>query len=238
MTMDSTRFLIVNADDFGLSEGVNRGIIEAHEHGIVTSASLMVLKPSACSAATYCRDHESLDLGLHLDLGERTFDGEAWVPVYQVVPLDDVAVVAQALDRQLSDFRRLAGRDPTHLDSHQHFHRDEPVRSAALELARGLDIPLRHFSPKIQYCGRFYGQTARGHPLPEAIAIDSLIAILRDLPSGVTELGCHPGRVTDGESTYCAERSTEVDVLSNPRVRTSLRDLGIELRSFRDIIQH
>lgn len=238
MTMDRARFLIVNADDFGLSEGVNRGIIEAHEHGIVTSASLMVLKPSACSAAIYSRDHLSLDLGLHLDLGEWTFDGEAWVPVYQVVPLDDVAVVARALDRQLSDFRRLVGRDPTHLDSHQHFHQDEPVRSAALELARRLDVPLRHFSPEIRYCGRFYGQTARGLPLPEAIAIDSLIAILTDLPSGLTELGCHPGRVTGEESTYCEERSTEVDVLSDPKVRTLLRALGIELRSFRDIIQH
>jgi predicted glycoside hydrolase/deacetylase ChbG (UPF0249 family) len=238
MTMDSTRFLIVNADDFGLSEGVNRGIIEAHERGIVTSASLMVLKHSACSAAAYSRDHLSLDLGLHLDLGEWTFDGEAWVPVYQVVPLDDVAVVAQALDRQLSDFRRLVGRDPTHVDSHQHFHLDEPVRSAALELARGLGVPLRHFSPAIQYCGRFYGQTARGVPLPEAIAIESLTAILTELPSGLTELGCHPGRVTGEESTYCHERSTEVDVLSHPEVRTLLRALDIELRSFRNIIQH
>jgi predicted glycoside hydrolase/deacetylase ChbG (UPF0249 family) len=198
----------------------------------------MVLKPAACSAASYCRDHFSLDLGLHLDLGEWTFDGEAWVPVYQVVPLDDVAVVAQALDRQLSDFRRLVGRDPTHLDSHQHFHQDEPVRSAALELARRLNVPLRHFSPVIQYCGRFYGQTARGLPLTDAIAIDSLIAILTDLPSGLTELGCHPGRATGGESTYCDERSTEVDVLSHPKVRTHLRALGIELRSFADIIQH
>ena len=201
MTMESTRFLIVNADDFGLSEGVNRGIIEAHEHGIVTSASLMVLKPSACSAAAYSRDHLSIDLGLHLDLGEWSFDGEAWVPVYQVVPLDDFAVVAEA-DSQLSDFRRLVGRDPTHLDSHQHFHQDEPVRSAALALARRLDVPLRHFSPEIQYCGRFYGQNLRGLPLPESIAIDSLIAILKELPSGFTELGCHPGRVTGGESTY------------------------------------
>ena len=81
--MDSTRFLIVNADDFGLSEGVNRGIIEAHEHGIVTSASLMVLKPSAASAAAYSREHPRLSLGLHLDLGEWAYDGEAWVPVYR-----------------------------------------------------------------------------------------------------------------------------------------------------------
>ncbi|MBI3874558.1 MAG: ChbG/HpnK family deacetylase [Verrucomicrobia bacterium] len=46
------RFLIVNADDFGLSAGVNRGIIEAHERGIVTSASLMVCQPAAADAVT------------------------------------------------------------------------------------------------------------------------------------------------------------------------------------------
>jgi len=40
--MSDRRYLIVNADDFGQSPGVNRGIIQAHEHGIVTSASLMV----------------------------------------------------------------------------------------------------------------------------------------------------------------------------------------------------
>ena len=89
-----------------------------------------------------------MSVGLHLDLGEWAYDGEAWVPVYQVVPLDDLAVVAEELERQLSDFRRLVGRDPTHLDSHQHVHQDEPVRSAALELARRLDVPLRHFSPE------------------------------------------------------------------------------------------
>ena len=51
------RELIVNADDFGLSEGVNRGIAEAHEHGIVTSASLMVRGASAPAAAAYADAH-------------------------------------------------------------------------------------------------------------------------------------------------------------------------------------
>jgi predicted glycoside hydrolase/deacetylase ChbG (UPF0249 family) len=233
--MDTKRFLIVNADDFGLSEGVNRGIIEAHERGIVTSASLMVLKPSASSAASYSREHPRLSVGLHLDLGEWTYDGDAWSPVYQVVPLEDRAVVAEELERQLGGFRRLIGRDPTHIDSHQHFHQDEPVQSAAVELARRLDVPLRHFSPGIRYCGRFYGQTARGFPLPDAISVESLIAILTEMPPGLTELGCHPGRAIGEESPYDVERSAEVDVLSHLIVRTFLGAEGIELVSFRDV---
>jgi predicted glycoside hydrolase/deacetylase ChbG (UPF0249 family) len=235
--MDSKRSLIVNADDFGLSEGVNRGIIESHERGIVTSASLMVLRPAAVSAAAYGREHPRLGLGLHLDLGEWAYNGEEWSLVYQVIPLNDHGVVAEELERQLRDFRRLVGRDPTHLDSHQHVHQDEPVRSAALELACTLGIPLRHFAAGIQYCGRFYGQTARGLPIPEAISVESLIAILTDLPPGFTELGCHPGRGTGAESPYGPERSTEVDVLSHDRIRTHLSAEGIELRSFRDVIR-
>jgi chitin disaccharide deacetylase len=233
--MDSRRLLIVNADDFGLSEGVNRGIIEAHEQGIVTSASLMVLQEFAPHAAAYCREHDRLSLGLHLDLGECAYDGETWVAVYRVVALEDRAAIAEELDRQLGEFRRLVGRDPTHLDSHQHSHKDEPARSAALLLARKLNVPLRHFSPDVQHCGRFYGQSARGLSLPEAISLDSLIAVLTDLPSGTTELVCHPGRITAAESSYGAERSTEVDVLSHPSVRTFLLSQGIELRSFCDV---
>ena len=235
--MESTRFLIVNADDFGLSDGVNQGIIEAHERGIVTSASLMVRKPAASSAATYSRDHPGFDVGLHLDLGEWAYDGKGWAPVYRVVPLDEHAVVAQELERQLSEFRRMVGRDPTHLDSHQHAHRHEPVRSAALTLARELGVPLRQFSPGIRYCGRFYGQTTHGLPLPEAISVESLIAILTDLPAGLTEVSCHPGRTTSDELSYGIERSTEVDVLSHPQVRSLLSSQGIELRSFREAIK-
>ncbi|MGA2658858.1 MAG: ChbG/HpnK family deacetylase, partial [Verrucomicrobiota bacterium] len=54
------RGLIVNADDFGLDPGVNRGIIKSHEYGIVTSASLMVRWPAAAEAAAYAREHPEL----------------------------------------------------------------------------------------------------------------------------------------------------------------------------------
>src|SRR5260370_3831130 len=80
------RYLIVNADDFGQSPGVNRGIIEAHERGIVTSASLMVRWPAAAEAAAYARLHPRLSVGLHLDFGEWVCRGGGWARPYQVVP--------------------------------------------------------------------------------------------------------------------------------------------------------
>src|SRR5438093_8810207 len=176
--MAPKKYLIVNADDFGQSPGVNRGIFEAHEHGIVTSASLMVRWPAAVDAATYSREHPKLSLGIHVDLGEWAYRDETWVPVYEVVPVDDVEAVKNEAARQLATFRRLMGRDPSHIDSHQHVHLREPARSVLVDLARDLHVPLRHCSPGVHYCGNFYGQTAEGYLFPDAISVEGLLKTL------------------------------------------------------------
>ena len=62
------RYLIVNADDFGYTEGVNRGILDAHDEGIVTSASLMVERPAAAEAAAHARERPGFGVGLHVEL--------------------------------------------------------------------------------------------------------------------------------------------------------------------------
>jgi predicted glycoside hydrolase/deacetylase ChbG (UPF0249 family) len=231
--MSAKRHLIVNADDFGLSSGVNRGIIEAHEAGIVTSGSLMVRWPAAVEAAAYAREHPGLSLGLHFDFGEWAYDGGMWTPVYEVIPTDDIRAVEEEAARQLASFRGLVGRDPTHIDSHQHVHRRQPARSVLAEVAHRLSVPLRHYSRRVRYCGDFYGQTETGLLLRDGISVDRLIKILTSLPSGVTELACHPGFAEDElQSTYRSERAEEVRVLCAPRVRTAIVAKGIELCSF------
>src|SRR5437879_6831057 len=119
----TVRRLIVNADDFGLSPETNRGIVTAHESGIVTRASLMVRYPAALEAAEYARQHPRLGVGLHLDLGEWAFRGGEWVALYTVVRTHDADAVRAEAERQLTAFRDLVGHDPTHLDSHQHVRR-------------------------------------------------------------------------------------------------------------------
>jgi predicted glycoside hydrolase/deacetylase ChbG (UPF0249 family) len=233
--MSGEKYLIVNADDFGQSPGVNRGIIEAHEHGIVTSTSLMTRWPSAEAAALYAREHPTLSVGLHVDLGEWAYREGDWLPLYRVVSLDDVGAVKKEIAAQLTTFRRLLGRDPTHIDSHQHVHLREPVRSALVEIARHLQIPLRHFTPGIYYCGSFYGQTAKGSPLPEFISVEALHDILKALPKELTELGCHPGEVNDLDTMYGSERAEELKVLCNPQIRTTISTLGVELCSFANL---
>lgn len=227
-----TRCLIVNADDFGLCHGVNRGIIESAERGIVSSASLMVRQPAAVEAAAYAKQNRNLSIGLHLDFGEWAFKNGGWVRLYKVVPTDDANAVKEEINRQLAMFRELMGRSPTHLDSHQHAHRNEPVRPILLEAARKFSIPLRECDPRIRYCGDFYGQTGEGEPLPDNIGVDGLKRILKTLPQGVTELGCHPGYAEGLTSVYLTEREREIQTLCNPAIKTGLREWNIELCNF------
>ena len=219
------RRLIVNADDFGRSAGINRGIARAHTEGIVTSASLMVLYPGAAEAAVYARSRPSLGVGLHVDLGEWIYADGAWPAVYEREQ------TAEEVEAQLTAFRKLLDRDPTHVDSHQHVHSDEPVRSICFELASRLGVPLRHFGP-IRYEGGFYGQTSEGSPLHDSISVDGVTTLVRSLPEGVTELVCHPGESEGLQSSYRIERAMELETLCDPRVRAAIEDEGIELCSF------
>ena len=231
------KYLIVNADDFGQSAGINRGIIEAHEHGIVTSASLMVRWPAAAAAANYARQHPELSLGLHFDLGEWIYRDGAWQSLYTVAPANDQPAVTQELSRQLDWFRRLVGKDPTHIDSHQHVHREEPVSSVVLMAANEMNIPVRDCSPIVEYCGSFYGQSACGEPYPEGITEAALINILSELKPVVTELGCHPGdgSIDGSETAYVTERVQEKTVLCTPRIREALTTMNIKPISFSDV---
>jgi predicted glycoside hydrolase/deacetylase ChbG (UPF0249 family) len=227
-----TRALIVNADDLGRSQEINRGIAAAHEHGIVTSASLMVRWPAAQAGATYARGHPDLSLGLHVDLAEWVYRDGDWEVLYEVVSADDRTLVEVEVGRQLTAFRELTGNDPTHLDSHQHVHREEPVRPVLTELARELDVPLRSVHPGVRYCGEFYGQTVRGESVPAAITVEALLAIIEALPAGTTELGCHPGGADNADSVYGPERQIEARTLCDPRIRAALDEGGVHLRSF------
>jgi hypothetical protein len=217
------RLVIVNADDFGFTRGVNRGIIEAHERGVVTSASLMVRREGAAEAAAYGREHPELAVGLHADF-DRPLVGERWTRVRRLV--------ARELGAQIERFRMLMGRDPTHIDSHHHRHRDPRLRDIFESAADELDVPLRHLDPRVSFCGEFYGHDGAGRPDHGSITPDALIALLETLPQGIVELGCHPGYTEGLRDWYRNERPIEVASLCDPAVRDALARLGIELASF------
>jgi predicted glycoside hydrolase/deacetylase ChbG (UPF0249 family) len=225
--------LIVNADDFGMTHGINAGVIEAHRSGVVTSASLMVKQPAAEEAARLATANPRLGLGLHIDLVE-------WEPVdgvrqrmYARVDLADQAAVAREIEEQRALFVSLVGREPDHLDSHQHVHFNEPVREESLRLAARLRVPLRNLHSRIVFCGDFYGQES-DQPYPEGVTHAHLLQLVDAMRDGWTELMCHPGRAHDVRSVYAVEREAELAVLCEPSLPEDLRVRGVELRSFTD----
>jgi hopanoid biosynthesis associated protein HpnK len=136
------RRLIINADDFGFTEGVNRGIVEAHTHGIVTSSTLMARGPAFDDAVQLAKQLPRLSVGCHVVL----IDGE---PVLDPVRLPTItsgnsgaarfrdglkSFALRALAGQLdpseieaettAQIRKIqsAGINVSHLDSHKHTH--------------------------------------------------------------------------------------------------------------------
>jgi predicted glycoside hydrolase/deacetylase ChbG (UPF0249 family) len=225
------RELVVNADDLGLSPGVNRGIAHAHLEGIVTSTSLMVRQPAAEHAAEMVQELTSLGVGLHVDLAEWVAEPSGWRTLYAFVDESDELAVAEEVERQLLLFETLVGRSPDHLDSHQHAHRSEPLRSILGRTAKELRVPLR-FHSRFEYFGGFYGQGRNGQPLPTAITSRGLRAALAQLPGGAIELCCHPAAELDFGSSYGLERILELEALCDPRVRQAVTAKGFVLDSF------
>jgi hopanoid biosynthesis associated protein HpnK len=151
-----SRQLVVNADDFGISRGVNRGIVEAHRQGLVTSASVMPNLPSAEDALTRATICPDLGLGLHLTLtaGQPLCppdrvptlvdpDGRFYVLGTLLARLSFGQVADDDLARELTaqvEWALRRGVRPSHLDSHHHVHTHPRVASIVIGLAREHNI--------------------------------------------------------------------------------------------------
>ena len=206
------KYLVVNADDFGTSSGVNRGIVEAHETGILTSASLMVDSQAAAEAAQLAARTPSLGLGLHVVLEPTAF----------------AAAAESEVARQLERFGEITGQPPTHIDSHHEVHRDADLLPVFRAVAERHGLPLRGYSG-VRDIATFYGQLQIS---PEALAkiVDT------EVQDGFNELYCHPGYV-NGElvSSYRREREMELETLCNPEVAALLAEREIRLVTFREL---
>ena len=211
--------LVVNGDDFGASRGINRGVIEAHERGILTSTSMMVNAPASAEAGELGARYRTLGVGLHVVLGS---------------PANPATLQAE-LERQLERFVELTGRAPTHIDSHHNVHREHRLLPAFRDLAERHNLPLRG------YCGvhtiaSFYGQWD-GETHLEQVSPDALARIFAgEVKQGFNELCCRPG-YANGElaSSYTLERQAELETLCDPEVAGLLSEHRIRLVTFREV---
>jgi predicted glycoside hydrolase/deacetylase ChbG (UPF0249 family) len=160
--------LIINADDFGLTPGINRAIAELHSAGVLTSATLMANGPAFEDAVAVARTHPSLGVGCHIALTDGVPvsdpqriptligpDGKSFRPsiVHFIGDLllgrihpDDVAREARAQIRKLKYF----GIPITHIDTHKHTHLFPPIARTLLHVAEssGIRAIRNPFEPK------------------------------------------------------------------------------------------
>ncbi len=150
-------YLIVNADDLGLTEGHNRAIVEAHIRGILTSTSLLACGIAFDDAVARVRELPALGIGVHLTL----LEGVPVLPAAEVPDLVDghgrfglrytrlfrpLALGRALLEQVRREWRAqiekvlVTGLTVTHLDSHKHVHMHPQLLAISLDLAHEFSI--------------------------------------------------------------------------------------------------
>lgn len=212
--------LVVNADDFGFTCDVNRGIIEAHRNGILTATTLMATGEAFEDAVELARANPSLDVGGHVVLVGSPGLPRTIPQLVRAIALGRIRVYEEiaAQVRRIVD----AGLKLTHLDTHKHTHLLPPVLDALARVSadfgipwvrRPFDFPIhprpaglvkRAVSASFSLLrARFERELGRrgcrstdhfaGFQLTGNYDSAELAALIRALPDGSTEFMCHPG---------------------------------------------
>ena len=249
--MTAPRTLIVNADDFGLTRGVSRGILEAGATGIVTSTTVLVNRPIDPELIARLKASE-LGAGLHLNLTLGTpiadprrvpslvdGDGRFIRDPREAASRAEKDEARIELGNQIDAFRGLMGRFPTHLDSHHHVGRHEPILELVFDFARAIKVPVRTQDGQVRAAARGLKIRTPDHFMGEADAeaywsAERVLEHLRTLPAGVTEFMTHPGYFDEdlAYSRYAKQRETELAGLRDPRAREVIEREGIRLAHF------
>jgi predicted glycoside hydrolase/deacetylase ChbG (UPF0249 family) len=245
------RRLIVNADDWGLTRGVSEGILAAHRHGIVSSTTVLATAALDRELVARVRDsglglglHVNLTLGVPLTRGRSLVDGDGRFvrDARRAATRATAAEVRAEVEAQVQRFESTLKRRPTHLDTHHHVGLHPPVREVVLDVARALGVPVRSQdatarararAARLKTPDHFFGESG-----PDAYwSVDRTIRHLRELPAGVSEFMCHPGRF-DADlaySRYGRQREVELIGLGTPSARAAAAALGITVCTFADL---
>ena len=239
------RKLVVNADDFGRSSLINQGIIEAHQKGIVTSASLMTTREGFEEAVQLAKANPRLGIGLHLDL-DSFFEVEHGVG--RLVAYKDASLpltaIAQETESQIQK-AIVTGIPIVHLDGHHHAHLRPELFAAIAALTAKYKIKfIRYFKGfyEVSYPGirmdwiqdliRRFGLLSTDTLFAGWEPVESSLSWYRYLdlsvPFQTAELMVHPGK---GEPW----REKELQHCVEPAVREQLVRQKVELATFADL---
>lgn len=248
--------IIISADDFGLTEGVTKGIAESINNGIVSRTSAMMCTGGAQWISKY---KEGLDgkIGLHLQLT----DGSPLLPATQVSSLlngrglfarkrplirletlnpEELEAEWEAQMQALLD----TGVKPSHIDTHHNVHRYPKVFNVFLKLAIKYQLPARALSPEMSMRLKSHGllgaksclRSSWDEHLTDDLFIMQVLGAFRQQSNqGAIEVMCHPGYVDEAlkeRSHYLAIRERELRVFCDPNLPAKLKKHHIQVESF------
>lgn len=241
--------VIMNADDFGFSKGVNLAILEGFQMGIITSTSLMVNMPGFEHAIELMKQYpDLLHVGIHLVTtveyslvkGLKTLtdeNGHFYRDVKKVENADQ-----DELDReyeaQMNKFLS-TGFKPDHID----FHVCQTPRQviSAMKLAKKYNLPMRAGDKDIESVLKQNGITYAPNHIPDFYDhahVDTLLGLLQDSLDkklDIVEFALHPAYVDQtllDLSSYNVQRVKEFDVLQDERMMESIKAHDIDLINF------
>lgn len=215
------KYLIVNADDFGYSYGINKGIIEAHTRGIVTSTSVMVDSIASAEASDLVQ-YKNLSIGLHLVLKDT----------------DNITV---ELDRQIDKFISIVGRKPDHIDTRKMKPSDNrDVKKILMDYSNKHRIPVRSLA-FAKFIESFFGLNINGSGVLNAdnVSVASLERAIDEATDEYNEIMCHAGYSDDylrNHSSYNDIRESELKTLTSQEIKKYLESKkDLELCSWKQI---
>ena len=234
--------LIVNADDFGLSEGVNYGIIKAFKEGIVTSATIMANMPGFAHAVELSKQYPELAIGVHLTLTtykpvvtthKNIVDKDGYFLPQSAIDHIDVEEAYQELKAQISKVID-SGIPIDHFDSHHHIHTQPSLKVVMEKLYEEYQLPFRggflyetNIREKSESNIQFYDK---------GVSIESFKTIVSTLSEhDVTELMCHPAYIDSflyQITSYNMLRMKEVDILCDEQVKRVLQEEVVSLLTY------
>lgn len=245
--------LIINADDFGYSTGINLGIIHAHQRGILTSTTIMAGMPGFKEAVELAKANSELGVGVHLTL-------TCGSPVREDVPtltneegsFHDLSFYEKEfsvdLDELYNEWKTQiewvidSGIKPTHLDSHHHVNVIDPITTVFIKLAEEFDLPVRNNFEVPEELSTtesfvtYFDSVGHNKEIWRAMEMKNLLQTLQQNTS--TEIMCHPAYVDKfllENSSFNVGRTIVLDELLDPTYPEILEENNIHLIHFGEL---
>lgn len=241
--------IIINADDFGYSNGVNYGIIDAHKNGILTSTTCLTNMPGFEHAINLANNTPELGVGIHLSL---TCGRPLINNLYSLVDSNgdfrdlshyeqkyyiDVDELYKEWKAQIEKFLS-TGLTPTHLDSHHHVNNLELIKPIFLKLASEYHLPIRNnLGDKKKFPQYKMVDYFEYHP--ETIL--NSIEVIKDkyIEYESIEIMCHPAYIDKflrDHSSFVMPRIEELDILTSDHAKNTFNEQnGISLINYSEL---